>query len=128
METSQILLNHGLTFLVCATRFIILVVGGFFFFFIYDLSKLTKTVDDTASIVITEIESTLKELNTTLQNLNSIAKKADKQVNSLDNAVEKMFGAGAVALSKAKTLSGGLAKGIVKGFVMAMKAVRVIKK
>ena len=122
METSQIVLNHGLTFLACATGFIVLVVGGFLVKLILDISKLTKTVDDTANIVKSEIEPTLKELNTTLQNINSIAKKADKQVNSLDKAIESMFGAGAVALGKAKDLSGGLVKGVVKGFITAMKA------
>ncbi|MBP7212321.1 DUF948 domain-containing protein [bacterium] len=124
METSQILLNHGLTFLVVATGIIVLLVGGFLVKLIFDISKLTKTVDSTASIVKTELEPTLKEFNTTLQNLNSIAQKADKQVNSLDKAIENMFGAGAVAFARVKNLSGGLTKGLVKGFCTAMKAVK----
>jgi uncharacterized protein YoxC len=124
METSQILLNHGLTFLAIVTGIIVLLVGGFLVKLIFDISKLTKTVDGTANIVKSEIEPTLKELNTTLQNLNSIAKKADSKVSSLDKAIENMFGAGAVALGRMRTLSGGLVKGLVKGFVTAMKAVR----
>ena len=117
METSQIILNHGLTFLAVSTGFIVLLVGGFLIKFLVDLSKLTKNMDETASIVKSEIEPTLSELNNTLKSINSIAKNADKQVDSISKLFENVFGLSSTVFLKAKNLSGGLIKGFVKGFV-----------
>lgn len=121
METSQVVLNHGLTFLAVATGFIIVVVGGFLIKLLIDLSKLTKNVDETTTIVKTEIEPTLKELNNALKSINSIAQNADKQVDSLGKLFETALGAGAMAFTRAKKLSGGLVKGLVQGLVTVIK-------
>lgn len=121
METSQIVLNHGLTFLVVATGFIVLVVGGFLIKLLFDLSKLTKNLDETTSIVKSEIEPTLKEFNTALKSINSIAQNADRQVDSISKLFENVLGASASMFSKAKNLSGGLIKGFVKGLVSVIK-------
>lgn len=121
METSQIALNQGLTFLAIATGMILIIVGGFLVKLLFDLSKLTKNVDETTTIVKTEIEPTLKELHNTLQSINSIAQNADKQVDSLSKFFETLMGAGSFAFLKAKKLSGGLVKGFVKGLVGAFK-------
>lgn len=121
MEMSQIALNQGLTFLAIATGVIVIVVGGFLVKLLFDLSKLTKNVDETTTIVKTEIEPTIKELNKALQSINSIAQNADKQVDSLAKIFENMLGAGSLALLKAKKMSGGLIKGIVKGMVTVFK-------
>jgi len=121
METSHIVLNHGLTFLAYATGGILIVVGGFLINLLIDLSKLTKNVDATTTIVKTEIEPTLKELNKALQSINSIAQNADKQVDSLAKTFETLLGAGALAFTRAKTFSGGVVKGLVKGLVTITK-------
>lgn len=122
METSQIVLNHGLTFLVIATGFIILVVGSFLIKLLIDLSKLTKNIDETTSIVKSEIEPTLHEFNNALQSINSIAKNADRQVDSLSKLFENVLGISASVFTKAKNLSGGIIKGFVKGLVSVIKA------
>jgi len=121
METSQIFLNHGLTFLACSTGLIFVIVGCFLIKLLIDLSKLTKNVDETTTIIKTEIEPTFKEVNMALQKINSIAQSADKQVDSLSKVLENVFGASAFAFTKAKDISGGLVKGIVKGFAMFVK-------
>ena len=121
METSQIVLNHGLTFLAVATGLIIVVVGGFLVKLLIDLSTLTKNVDETTTIVKSELEPTLQELNTALKSINSIAQNADKQVHSLSKTFENVLGASAGIFSKAKDLSGGLVKGITKGLVTVIK-------
>lgn len=121
METSQIALNHGLTFLVIATGIIIIVVSGFLVKLLIDLSKLTQNLDETTSIVKAEIEPALKEFNSTLKTINSIAEHTDKKVDSLSKLFEDLFGAGAIALTKAKTISGGLIKGVTKGLVTVIK-------
>lgn len=121
METSQIVLNHGLTFLAVATGIIIVVVSGFLIKLLIDLSKLTKNVDETTTIVKTEIEPTLRELNNALKSINSIAQNADKQVDSLGKFLETAIGAGAIAFTRAKKLSGGLLKGLVQGLATVIK-------
>jgi len=121
METSQIILNHGLTFLAVATGLILIVVGGFLIKLLIDLSKLTKNVDETTTIVKSEIEPTLQELNTALKSINSIAQNADKQVNSLAKLFEDVLGASAVMFTRAKNLSGGLLKGVIKGLATIIK-------
>lgn len=121
METSQIVLNQGLTFLAYATGVIFVVVGGFLVKLLFDLSKLTRNVDETTSIVKAELEPTLKELNNALQSINSIAQNADKQVDTLAKTFETMLGAGSLAFTRARTFSGGLVKGLVKGLVTVTK-------
>lgn len=121
METSQIVLNHGLTFLAVATGVILLIVGGFLVKLLVDLSKLTKNIDDTTTIVKSEIEPTLKEFNNALKSINSIAQNADKQVDSLSKLFENVLGASSIAFTKAKQLSGGLIKGLVQGIVSVIK-------
>ena len=126
METSQIVLNHGITFLAVSTGIILIIVGGFLVKLLIDLSKLTKNVDETTSIVKSEIEPTLKEFNNALKSINSIAQNADKQVGSLAKLFESLLGTSALALNRAKELSGGLLKGFVKGLVSIIKM--IIKK
>ena len=121
METSQIVLNHGLTFLAIATGIILVVVGGFLIKLLIDLSTLTKNVDETTTIVKSELEPTLHELNIALKSINSIAQNADKQVDSLSKVFENLLGASAGIFNRAKDLSGGLVKGFVKGLVTVIK-------
>lgn len=121
METSHIALNHGLTFLAISTGIILIIVGGFLTKLIIDISKLTKNLDETATIVKSEIEPTLQEFNNALKSINSIAQNADKQVDSLSKLFETILGASTLALTKAKKLSGGLVKGITQGIVSVIK-------
>jgi len=121
MDTSQFFLNQGLTFLAYATGVIIIVVSGFLIKLLFDLSKLTRNVDETTTIVKTEIEPTLKELNKALQSINSIAQNADEKVDSLAKNFETLLGAGALAFTKAKSFSGGVIKGVVKGLISVTK-------
>lgn len=121
METSQILLNHGLTFLAVATAIIFIVLGGFLIKLVIDVTKLTKNLDETTTIVKSEIEPTLKELNQALKSINSIAQSADKQVDTLGKFLENAMGVSALAFTRAKNLSGGLLKGLVKGLTTVIK-------
>jgi len=121
MEASQIVLNHGLTFLAVATGIILVVICGFLVKLLLDLSKLTKNVDETTTIVKSELTPTFEEFNKALKSLSSIAQNADKQVDSLSNLLENIMGAGALAFSKARKLSGGIVKNVVKGLVTVVK-------
>ncbi len=112
--TSQIALNQGLTFLAWASGIVIIIVGGFLVKLIYDLSKLSKNVNETALLLNTELKPTLKELNDTLHSINAIVKNTDQGVDSFKNAVEKIFG-------KTKVVSESIMGGIIKGFATVYK-------
>lgn len=121
METSQIFLNNGLTVLVVTTAIMLVAIGGFLIKLLIDLSKLTKNLDETTSIVKEEIEPTLDEFNKALKSINSIAQNADKQVDSISKLFENVLGAGALMFTRAKKLSGGVIKGLVQGLVTVIK-------
>jgi len=121
METSQTILYHGLTFLAVSTGIILVLVGIFLVKLLIDLSKLTKNVDETTTIVKSEIKPTIDEFNNTLKSINSIAQTADKQVDSLAKLFENILGVSALAYTRAKKLSGGLIKGLVQGLVTVIK-------
>jgi uncharacterized protein YoxC len=121
MEISQIILNHGLTFLAISTGITIVIVGGFLIKLAVDLSKLTKNVDETTSIIKSEIGPTITEFNNALKSINSIAQNADKKVDSLSKVFESLLGVSSTAFVKAKDLSGGIVKGFVKGLVSVIK-------
>ena len=113
MELSQLALNQGLTFLAWATGVIVIVVGVFLVKLLYDLSTLTKNVNETSVLLNKELRPTLYELKETLEAVNSIIQSTDKGVDSLKTAVENVFG-------KTKMLSESLFNGIMKGFVTVM--------
>lgn len=121
METSQIVLNHGLTFLAVATGIILVVICGFLIKLLINLSKLTKNINETTEIVKSELEPTFEELNKALKSVSSIAQNADKQVDSLSKLFENILGAGSIAFTRAKKLSGGIVKNVVKGLVELVK-------
>ncbi len=121
METSQVLLNNGLTFLAVATGIMLVLVGGFLIKLLVDLSKLAKNVDDTTSVVKNEIRPTLRELNESLHTLNDFMKSTDRGIDKMRDAVEGAFGLSTATLSKLKFISGSLAKGLTKGFTTVMK-------
>lgn len=121
METSQIILNHGLTFLAVATGIILVIVGGVLIKLLTDLSKLTKNIDETTTIVKGEIEPTFDELNKALKSVTSIAQSADKQVDSLGKIFENTLSTSAIVFSRAKKLSGSFIKNVVKGLITLIK-------
>ena len=114
-------LNQGLTFLAVASGFIILIVGGFLIKLLIDLSKLTKNLDETTSIVKSEIEPTLREFNSAMKNVNSIVKNANSKVDTLAKILENVMGVGTLAVTRAKNFSDGLVKGVTKFLVTVVK-------
>lgn len=121
METSQTILYHGLTFLAVATGIIVIVVGFFLANFLKSLDKLAQNLDETTTIVKSEIKPTLDEFNNAMKSIHSIAQTADKQVDSLAKVLESIFGVSALAYMRAKKLSGGLVKGFVQGLIAMIK-------
>lgn len=107
---SQIALNQGLTFLAYASGIVIIVVAGFLVKLLIDLSKLSKNLTETSSILNKELKPTLESVSETLKTINELVKTTDQGVGSVKNALEKVF-------SKTKEVGGTVFGGLLKGFL-----------
>ena len=76
METAQ--LYQGLTFLAYTTGIIVVLVGVMLVKVLYDISHLTRNIDETTTIVKTELEPTLKNINKSVEIVSGIIIKADE--------------------------------------------------
>lgn len=118
MELSQIALNQGLTFLAWATGIVVIVVAGFLIKLLIDLSKLAKNLNETSTIINTELKPTLENVNETLNSINDIIKSTDKGVGDFKSAVGKI-------VDKTKEVSGSIFGGLLSGFATVY---RIFKK
>jgi len=87
MENTQ--LYNGLTFLAYATGLIVILVGVMLAKVLFDLSKLTRNVDETTTIVKTELEPTLKNINKSVEIVSGIIIKTDEGVKKVKEFVSK---------------------------------------
>lgn len=120
MDTSQVAMHQSITFLAYVTGFFAILVGGFLVKLIIDLSGLAKNIDATTTVIRTELQPTIVELNESLHLLNEFMKSTDDGIDKVKNTVGEFLGISANAFTKAKALSGSLAKGVLKGFSSVM--------
>lgn len=111
---SQIALNQGLTFLAWVTAIVVLVVGAFLVKLLYDLSTLTKNINETTMIVNEELKPTVEEFKQTLHSVNAIVKSTDQSVDNIKSAIGR-------TLDKTKNISDSIISGIIKGFTTVLK-------
>ena len=104
-------LEIAILFLIIA----IIIVLGFLLKLIIDSIKLVQNIDETTTIVKTEIEPTIKELNKTLENLNSLTEGANSQVVRVRKILSGILGVGSVAYGGMKSITGGFFKGVLEG-------------
>lgn len=109
IETSEIILNGGLTFLAITTAIVLGAIGYYLVKLLKDISVLTKNVNDTSLILNTELKPTLQELNDTMKSINSIIQSTDEGVGTVKTSLEN-------AITKTKALSDSLIGGFIKGF------------
>ena len=121
MESSQILLNNGLTFLVIATGIMIIAVGGFLIKLLIDLSKLSKNLNESTTLITNEIQPVIREINQTVKGINSITQNANRKVDSISKIFEDMMGAGSNILLKARNMSGSFVKILTQSIVVLVK-------
>ena len=103
-------LTHGLVFLSWSTAVMIILIGIFVIKVLFDLSRLTGTMNDTANIVKTELEPTLRNVNETVEIVSSRVKEANNIVTNVEEKVKETarqgkkfltaIGGGVFALSK----------------------------
>lgn len=123
MESIEITqMYQGLTFLIWTTVVILIILSGFVVKLLWDLSKLTKTFNETAGIVKEELTPTLKNINQTVSTVSKIVKSTDEQLDKFRNLSDKLSEIGVNALSKAFDLTKYLTKGITSGFGLMLKS------
>ena len=110
IESSQVILNQGIAFLVISGGIFILVIMGFLAKLIYDLSKLAQNANDSTVLINTELKPMLKELNKTIKTFNEIIQSTGEGVGNVKLGIENIF-------TKTKTLSGNLLGGFINGFL-----------
>ena len=116
METTH--LYQGLTFLSYATGLIVIVVGIMLAKVLYDLSHLTRNIDETTTIVKTELEPTLKNVNKSVEIVSSVIIKADEGVQKVKQFVSK---SPLKLLGRLSKLAGKASRGFWGGFCAAFK-------
>ena len=116
METAQF--YQGLTFLAYSTGIIVVLVGVMLVKVLYDISHLTKNIDETTTVVKTELEPTLKNINKSVEIVSGLIIKTDESFKKVKDFVSKtplkLFG----QLSK---LTGKATKGFLGGLCSAFK-------
>ena len=116
METAQ--LYNGLTFLAYATGVIIILVGVMLVKVLYDISHLTKNLDETTTIVKTELEPTLKNINKSVEIVSGIIIKTDEGFKKVKEFVSKTP---LKLIGQFSKLTGKAAKGFFGGLCSAFK-------
>ena len=116
METTH--LYQSLTFLAYATGIIVILVGAMLVKVLFDLSKLAKNVNETTTIVKTELVPTLQNINKSVEIVSSIIIKADENFNKLKDAIKNSpLG----IFSKLTSITGTVTKGFFGGLCSAFK-------
>ena len=82
-------LNISLTFLAYGTLIIVIIAGGMLAKVLYDLSKLTRNVDETVKIVKTELEPTLKNVNKSVEIVSGVIIKTDENIKKVKGFIAK---------------------------------------
>ena len=116
METAQ--LYQGLTFLSYATGVIVILVGIMLVKVLFDISKLTRNIDETATIIKTELEPTLKNINKSVEIVSGVIIKTDESIQKLRGFLSKTP---LKLLGQVSKLSGKAAKGFFSGLCSAFK-------
>ncbi len=116
MEIAQ--LYQGLTFLAYATGIIVILVGAMLVKVLFDLSKLTRNIDETTTIVKTELEPTLKNVNKSVEIISGLIIKTDESINKVKDFMSKTP---LKFLGKLTSLTGKATKGFFSGLCMAFK-------
>lgn len=111
-------LNISLTFLAYGTFIIVLVAGGMLAKVFYDLSKLTRNVDETVTIVKTELEPTLKNVNKSVEIVSGVIIKTDESLKKVKGFFSKTPLKLLGSLSK---LSAKASRGFWSGLTAALK-------
>ena len=111
-------LYQGLTFLSYATGVIVILVGMMLVKVLFDISKLTRNIDETATIIKTELEPTLKNINKSVEIVSGVIIKTDESIQKFREFISKTP---LKLIGQFSKLSGKAAKGFWGGLCSAFK-------
>lgn len=116
MATAE--LYQSLTFLSYSTGIIVILVGIMLVKVLFDISKLTKNIDDTTTVIKTELEPTLKNINKSVEIVSGMIIKTDAGVKKVKNFLSKTP---LKLIGQVSKFSGKAAKGFFSGLCSAFK-------
>ena len=123
METTEITqMYQGLTFLIWTTAVILIILSGFVAKLLWDIARLTRTVNETTSVIKEELTPTLKNINQSVSTVNKLIKETDEQLDKFRNLSDKISEIGVSTLAKALDLTKYLSKGIKSGLGLMLKS------
>jgi predicted PurR-regulated permease PerM len=116
MATTE--LYQGLTFLSYSTGIIVILVGIMLVKVLFDISKLTRNIDETATIIKMELEPTLKNINKSVEIISNVIIKTDEGIQKVRKFISKtplQF------IGKLSKFTGKATKGFFGGLCSAFK-------
>ena len=116
MATTE--LYQGLTFLSYSTGIIVILVGVMLVKVLFDVSKLTRNIDETTTIVKTELEPTLKNINKSVEIVSGMIIKTDESIQKVRDFISKTP---LKLVGQFSKLTGKAAKGFFGGLCSAFK-------
>ena len=116
MATAE--LYQGLTFLSYTTGVIVILVGIMLVKVLFDVSKLAQNINETTTIVKTELEPTLKNINKSVEIVSGVIIKTDESIQKVKKFLSKTP---LKLIGQASKLSGKAAKGFFGGLCSAFK-------
>ncbi|MBQ6515926.1 DUF948 domain-containing protein [bacterium] len=122
METEITQMYQSLTFLIWTSVVLLIILSAFLGKFLFDLAKLTRTINETTTIVKDELTPTLKNINQSVETVNKLIKETDEQLNKFRNLSDKLSEIGVSALSKTFDLTKYISKGIKCGLELLFKS------
>ena len=101
-----------------ATGVTVVLVGVMLVKVLFDISKLTRNIDETATIIKTELEPTLKNLNKSVEIVSGLIIKTDENIQKVRTFLSKTP---LKLVGQISRFSGKAAKGFFGGLCSAFK-------
>ncbi|MBO6272155.1 DUF948 domain-containing protein [bacterium] len=124
METE---LSQSLTFLAWTSAGFLIVVGIFIVKLLFDLSRLTMSLNKSADIVKTELEPIMKNVSETVVTVNKLVQTTDEKVSKAKEIYDRVSKVVINTAAKASEISGYVLKEVFKGLCASFKSI-IIKK
>ncbi len=124
METE---LSQSLTFLAWTSAGFLIVVGIFIVKLLFDLSRLTMSLNKSADIVKTELEPIMKNVSETVVTVNKLVQTTDEKVSKAKEIYDRVSKVVINTAAKASEISGYVLKEVFKGLCAGFKSI-IIKK
>lgn len=107
---SKIILNGGLSFLVCITGIMVLIVSIYLIRLLANMTVLTKNLNQTTEILNEDLQPTLKDFREAVHSVNTLIQATDNGVGNVKTSIGSVLG-------KTKAISQGVFGGFMNGFL-----------